>query len=430
MQDSDTPYQDTRDYSPPWNMTTKLVVIVLLLVLVGLAWPFIRTIFAPVIIGAIVAYLFHPVAVWISRKTRLPRGVATAILFLILLGVVIPILISLAPVIEDLIRFVIDETLRFLSDLNQLNAEAATIELPGGFEVATQELVNEITLTITEFVRSLASEGINLVFDVAEIILLVIVTVLTGFYLTAQSDKFLELVEGAVPIPYRRDFEELLAELDGIWSGFFRGQFILALVVGTMMTVVSTIIGLPQPVWMGLLAGLMEFLPSIGHAIWFIIALIVALVEGSTTLPISNLAFALVVLGVYLAYTQFDLNFLIPRIIGGQVHLHPLVVILGIIVGARVGGVLGVALAAPTIASLRVFIRYIYAKLLDLRPFPMVGPPAAPREERLVEAERLAVEKSPTPLQIPIPNPGDVIGRVLGKDSEETEASQQQIEQD
>lgn len=426
MQDLDSTHQDTYENSPLWNTTTKLVVVIMLLVLVGLVWPFIKTVFAPVIIGAIVAYLLHPVAVGISSKTRLPRGISTAILFLILLGVVIPILISLAPVIEDLARFVIDEIQRFLSDLNRLNAEATTVKLPGEIEIPTQQLVSWAISNIADSVGSFAIEGINPVGLLAtgtEILLLVLVTIFTGFYLTAQSDKFLAVVEGMVPVAYRRDYKELLAEIDGVWSAFFRGQLILALVVGTMMTVVSTIIGLPQPVWMGLLAGLMEFLPSVGHVIWFTMALIVALVEGSTTLPISNLAFALVVLGVYLAYTQFDLNVLIPRIIGWQVHLHPLVVILGIVVGLRLGGVLGVALAAPTIASMRVFFRYIYAKLLDLRPFPMVGPPAAPREERLAEAERLAVEKAPAPLQIP--NPGEVIGRVLGKDPEDTEISQQ-----
>ena len=68
-------------------------------------------------------------------------------------------------------------------------------------------------------------------------------------------------------------------------------------------------------------------------------------------------------------FAQFDLNFLIPRIIGRQVNLHPMVVIIGIIVGASVGGVLGVALAAPVIASIRVLGRYVYCRLFGLDPF-------------------------------------------------------------
>jgi len=86
---------------------------------------------------------------------------------------------------------------------------------------------------------------------------------------------------------------------------------------------------------------------------------------------------------LHIIFQQFDLNYLIPRIIGRQVHLPPLVVILGIVAGAAFAGVLGVALAAPTIASSRVISRYIYANLFDLNPFPEAGasslPPPDPR---------------------------------------------------
>jgi hypothetical protein len=80
------------------------------------------------------------------------------------------------------------------------------------------------------------------------------------------------------------------------------------------------------------------------------------------------------VIGLHLFYQQFDLNYLIPRVIGRRLHLPPLVIILGIVGGALLAGVLGVVLAAPTIASSRLVGRYLYANLLDLPPFP--GPVA------------------------------------------------------
>jgi hypothetical protein len=86
---------------------------------------------------------------------------------------------------------------------------------------------------------------------------------------------------------------------------------------------------------------------------------------------------------LHLIFEQFDLNYLIPRIIGRSVHLPPVVVILGIVSGALLAGVLGIFLAAPTIASLRVLGRYIYANLFDLDPFPIASssplPPPNPR---------------------------------------------------
>jgi predicted PurR-regulated permease PerM len=151
------------------------------------------------------------------------------------------------------------------------------------------------------------------------------------------------------------------------------------MVVTIIFTVTGLIIGLPFALAMGLLAGLLEFLPSIGHGIWLICASILTLVIGSTWIPIPNWIFTLIIVGLHIVFQQFDLNYLIPRIIGHRVHLPPLVVIFGIVGGAVFAGVLGIPLAAPTIASARVIGRYIYANLFDLNPFPeTVAPPLPP----------------------------------------------------
>jgi predicted PurR-regulated permease PerM len=140
---------------------------------------------------------------------------------------------------------------------------------------------------------------------------------------------------------------------------------------------------MPFALAMGVLAGLLEFLPSIGHGIWLTIGALLAFFAGSTRLPIPNWAFALLVTGMHIFFQQFDLNYLIPRIIGRRVHLPPLVVILGIVTGALLAGVLGILLAAPTIASARVVGRYIYANLFDQEPFPTpIAPPLPPPNPR------------------------------------------------
>jgi predicted PurR-regulated permease PerM len=177
-------------------------------------------------------------------------------------------------------------------------------------------------------------------------------------------------LENLVPPPLRGDFIHLRDEIYTIWSSFFRGQLLLALVVAVIFITVGAILGLPFALVMGLLAGLLEFLPSIGHGIWMCIAAILSFSIGSTWLPIPNLVFTVIVVVLHLIYQQFDLNYLIPRIIGRSVRLPPLVVILGIVAGALFAGILGIFLAAPTIASARVLGRYVFANLFDLDPFP------------------------------------------------------------
>jgi predicted PurR-regulated permease PerM len=84
----------------------------------------------------------------------------------------------------------------------------------------------------------------------------------------------------------------------------------------------------------------------------------------------------LILAGADVIFAQYDLNYLIPRIVGRGIRLPPLVVILGILAGATLAGVLGVLLASPTIASLRVLGRYVYALLFNLEPFSEDSTPA------------------------------------------------------
>jgi predicted PurR-regulated permease PerM len=376
-------------HRPRWNATIKVVVGVILFVLFAVAVYVFRVVFVPLIIGLIMAYILQPVVRLIRQATRLPRGVATGLLYLALLALAIPVGAVLIPAIINEISYVQRQLIGFTRYLNTISADT-TIDVLG-FTFGVQELVRQITSTLTDFVTSIATESVSFVLDAARILLLVVFTFVIGFYLTRDAEQVVAWLRGLVPPAYRPDVEVLSAEIDGIWSAFFRGQVLLSLIVTAILTTLSAVLGLPQPLLLGIWGGLLEFLPSIGNTIWGLTVVIVALVSGSTYLPLPNALFALVVFGAYVAFAQVEMNVLLPNIIGRHVRLHPVVVILGVIVGASIGGVLGVALAAPTIASLRIVMRYIYANLFDLDPFPMVGPPSLPRPEREAEAERWAV---------------------------------------
>lgn len=353
---------------PRWDATTKVLVSVILLILLGLAIYFFRIVFIPLIIGGIFAYLLQPVIRAISRLTRLPHKVATTLLYSILLLLFVLLGAALSSMLASQARGLTNELTNFLDQVQEQGiGEISAL----GFTLSTQSMIADVSTAIQDFIRS---TPFTVLPHAAETALLVVFTILAVFYLTRDAEEMLDWVQRLIPPQYQDDVRVILGEIDLVWSAFFRGQVILALVMMLIVTGVSVLLGLPQPFLLGVLAGLLEFLPSVGHAIWISIALPLALVAGSTWLPISNNSvFALLVFGAYIAFTQFDLNYLIPRIIGERVRLHPLVVIGGIIIGARVGGVLGIALAAPTIATLRIFGRYIYALLFDMDPFPHIN---------------------------------------------------------
>jgi predicted PurR-regulated permease PerM len=372
---------------PRWNSTTKVVVAIILFVLFAVAIFAFRIVLVPLIIGIMIAYILQPVVRRMQHSTPLSRGVATGVVYLAVLALVVPIAIILVPVVVDQIIYSQSQLISFARYLNAMGVDA-TIEI-SGFTFEVQELVRQITSALTDFVTSVATTSVSFVLDAARILLMVVFTFVIGFYLTRDTDLVVQWVYGLTPPSYRSDVEALMTEINSIWSAFFRGQLLLSLIVILILTALSAVLGLPNPLLLGVWGGLLEFLPSIGNMIWGLTAVIVALVSGSTWLPLPNALFALIVFGAYVAFAQLDMNVLIPNIIGRHVRLHPVVVILGVIIGASVAGVIGVALAAPTIASLRIIMRYIYANLFDLDPFPMVGPPSLPRPEREAEIERL-----------------------------------------
>lgn len=362
---------------PYWEPTTKAIVAGVLIILFGLFFYLFRVIVVPVMIGLIMAFIFYPIARRVSKWTGLSHGWATALVYLVLVALVIPLAILLGPAVVNQILRAQAEVLDLIQYLRTVSID--TIEILD-YSVNVGDLVNQAVANLTRVITTVASSSISMVMGAARVGFLAVFTLVIGFYLTRDADQFVAWFIRLSPPDYREDTRRVLREINRVWAAFFRGQLLLSTTVTVLLSLISAILGLPQPLLLGLWGGLLEFLPSIGNTIWGITALTVAAFYGSSYLPLPPLAFVLVVFGVFFAFVQLDTNVLIPNIIGGSIQLHPMVVIFGIIIGLEVGGVLGVAVAAPTIATVRVVGRYVYAMFFDLEPFPdaVAPPPCAP----------------------------------------------------
>jgi predicted PurR-regulated permease PerM len=166
-----------------------------------------------------------------------------------------------------------------------------------------------------------------------------------------------------------------------VWNAFFHGELILMLVVGVMTTIGLAALGVPGALYLGIIAGLLEIIPNIGPIIAAVPAVIVALIEGSGSLPISHLSFAVLIILFYILVQQVENNLIVPRVLGAALELSPLIVMTGIVIGVSVGGILGALLATPVIASGREILHYIDRKMQDQEPAliedaaPRSGPP-------------------------------------------------------
>ena len=136
-----------------------------------------------------------------------------------------------------------------------------------------------------------------------------------------------------------------------IWSAFLRGQLLLAIVIFVVTSLVMTILGLRNALVVGLIAGALEFIPLVGPVIAGAVGVAVALFQPANPFGLSTVGYAVLVLIAFIAIQQTESNFLVPRIIGHSLNLHPLAVLIVAVMGATLAGVLGLLLAAPVLAT-------------------------------------------------------------------------------
>jgi len=355
------------DSRPRWSLQMKIVVSLLLVALsVYLLFRF-RAILVPFILAVILAYILSPVVNLFQNRLGLKRGLATLMAYRVLLLIVSGVLVGVTPLLVAQVGGLNVDVQRFIHGVNNLLGQRIYI---AGQVFNLDKMFQQAAGALQGVLSPVFGQTLGLAIEVITSLVWVVFIFVVSFYLIKDAAMLHDWMENLVPPQYQTDYIRLRTEIGFIWASFFRGQLTLALVVAILFTVIGLILGLPFSLAMGVFAGLLEFLPSVGHGIWLIIASLLAFFVGSTWMPVPNWVFMLIVIGLHLVYQQFDLNYLIPRIIGRSVHLPPLVVILGIVTGAVLAGVIGILLAAPTIASARVIGRYVYANLFDLDPFP------------------------------------------------------------
>ncbi|MBI5081110.1 MAG: AI-2E family transporter, partial [Chloroflexi bacterium] len=209
------------------------------------------------------------------------------------------------------------------------------------------------------------------------------IVLVISFYIVKDMPQLGDAIHSIASDPgYHHDVRRLLRELDQIWNTFLRGQSTLALIMFVETWLVLTLLGANYSFALGLFAGFMEFIPFFGPYIVLILVTLVALFQTTNWLGLTPFAYAIVVFVVLYIIQSIELYVVVPRIIGGTLKLHPAMIIIGALMGVSIGGILGVLLAAPVMASLRLFARYTWCKLLDLDPFsadespPRLPPPS------------------------------------------------------
>lgn len=350
-----------------WNTPTKIIVgSVLALVALGLLVTF-RQMIAPTIVAFLLTFVLSYPVNWVQQRTGWARTTALIGVYAIVAFALFLLILFIVPRLDAIVSS-LQRTITDLLDALTTSVDAPFVAL-GPLQLSAEEALEQLNTALQAVFAFITQNPVGLVSGLTQTVVSAVYVIVLNFWLLKDWYKLERFVIELIPTDYQEESRRLGNELGGIWQAFLRGQITLALVIGLITWVCLLILGMPNAGGLALLAGLLEFLPSIGPAISGTIGTVLAFFQGSNWMPVGNLFFAVVVGVVYAIIGQLESVYFIPRFVGGRVKLHPAVTFVGIISGALTFGVLGILLAAPVIASARVLVVYIARKLADREPF-------------------------------------------------------------
>ncbi len=380
-----------------WKTTTKYIVGVGLILFSLLIVYISRSVLPALVIAGLIAFLVSPLVNILNNRLKFPKGLAILVTYLIAIIIILLAPLILLPPIIDAVGFLFELDYQVLIDnfLSWLNTSLSNLKESNlhilGVHIDLENIIDSIlpglqdvspviTPTLPSFNLILDSTisafsvsygvAVGFVGSVTAGFVAFIYMILASVYLSLDGKEFYSKSLKIIPKPHRHEIRILISRVKKIWEAFFRGQITLMIIVGTSVWLGLTILGLPGAFALGIIAGMLEIIPNIGPILAAIPAVIVALLQGSYLYDINNFFFALIVIGFYILIQALENYVIVPRVLGGAVELHPLVVLTGVLVGATTWGILGALLAAPTIASCREIIIYLYNKIFDQDPFP------------------------------------------------------------
>jgi predicted PurR-regulated permease PerM len=365
--------------SPPWSRTTKTIVVVAALLLLALLVMRFRTLLAMLVVAAILAYLLDPLIVFIDKRTNIRRGIVIAVVYIVLAAALIGGFFALGVASYQQAANLIEQTPALIENvaasiaalvnrtepiaIGPLSLDPSVVawdRLPEQLLGLVEPLLSQSGGVVSRFATSTVRTVFNLLF-----------IFVLSIYLATDLPRFGGYVKSFAQQPgYREDAERLMPQLRHVWSAYLRGQIILSLVIFLTVWIGLTLLGVQNSLALGLLAGFLEFLPNLGPVISAGVTVLVAFFQPGNYLGLESWQYALVILGLMIVIQQLENHLLVPRIVGGALDLHPIIVIVGLFMGASLAGILGAILAAPIIASLKLFGHYAWRKLFDLPPFP------------------------------------------------------------
>lgn len=361
--------------SPSWGSPAKSIAAVLMMVLAAAVLLRFSTIIPLLVASGMVAFLTVPLTRFVTLRMKIPWALSTNLCFLILILILLgastatglaalqqlqALFLTLQRIMVTLPASMAEFSQRtftigpWLLDLSRFDLGALAEQALG--------TVQPVLGQASGLVRSLATVALE---SVAKVVLVLAV----AYFLTLDFSR-IQSAWHSFSIPgYEYDLRRLRRALARIWDSFLRGQVIIVLISGLLTSVLLAGLGVRFSIGLGVIAGLAKFVPIVGPVVAGALAAVVALFQIGNWLGVSPMTHAVIVVVALVVINHAIDYLLLPRIMGNSLDLNPVVIIVGALIGASLAGVIGLMLSAPSVASLVLFTRYAFRKMVDQSPW-------------------------------------------------------------
>ncbi len=336
-----------------------------LAILVTLLWLF-DDVLLPFVMAAVLGYLLDPFAERLQRLGVKRVWATTIILVGAIIGVILvlvlftPMLVNqvagLMKALPDLVRRAQDLAASASSSFTHgwgsallaklgLDDSGTMSEIKG----SASDVVNKGVAWLGAFGKGLLSRGAALI----DLMSLIIITPVVAFYMLLDWRKMVETIDGLVPPRNRETVRAIARDIDTALAGFLRGQSLVCLFLAAWYGIGLSLIGLNFGLLIGILGGLLAFVPYVGSMLVLVLSLLIAVVQGWPSWHLPAMALGVVLIGQFL-----EGNVLSPKLVGDKVGLHPVWIIFALLAFGSVGGFTGLIVAVPVASALGVLFRF------------------------------------------------------------------------
>jgi predicted PurR-regulated permease PerM len=311
----------------------------------------IARVLSPFFITVLLVYIVKPLSDRLTAK-KIPVGISILLVYLFMLALLAAISIYLVPELAANIRELMETLPEFISSYESIFTDLLSVINSSNWseqvKSAVFEQIAKIVGQARDFLVRLLENGLQLIVDMARIIVDLTIALVLTYYTIKDGERFKEAALRLLPRRWRNGMTETCKEISRVLAGFIQGQLMIAFIVGILESIGLMIVGMRYPLVLGMLGGLANIIPYFGPYIGAIPAVAIAL----TISPMK----AVWTVVVFLAVQQIDNNFISPKMIESRLGLHPVATIFAVLAGGEFFGIAGMLLAVPVTAILRVLI--------------------------------------------------------------------------